>query len=357
MNITYNSPINSTGYGVASLNILKELSNLSNISLFPIGSPSVTNQTDYDIVKSLLDTNISNLDVKAPTIKIWHQFDLLSRIGNGLYFAYPIFELDTFNDYEKKNLKVPDHIFVSSEWAKNIVIENEIVDSPVSVVPLGVDRNIFNETIPTTRNDNKYVFLNMGKWEIRKGHDILLDLFNKAFPTETDVELWILASEKTNGYSNENELKEWKNFYASDRVKIFSGFDTQQEIAQLIANADCGIFPSRAEGWNLELLESMSMGKPVISTNFSAHTEFCDSDNCYLVNIDQKEPAYDGKAFQKQGNWAKIGTDQKDQFIEHMRNVYRNRIIFNSNGIKTSLKYSWKNSAQTIIDILNRSGV
>jgi glycosyltransferase involved in cell wall biosynthesis len=112
--------------------------------------------------------------------------------------------------------------------------------------------------------------------------------------------------------------------------------------------ADCGIFPSRAEGWNLELLEMMSLGKPVITTNYASHTEFCTKDNAYLVDITEKEEAYDGKWFNGEGNWAKIDQSHKDQFIEYMKYVYTNKINTNKIGIETAEKYNWKNTANCI---------
>lgn len=347
MKINYSSPVNKTGYGIASLNILKELDKISDITYYPIGQPSVNNKDDHDFVLSLLKKRMGP-DINAPNFKIWHQFDLLEHMGKGKYIAYPFFELDTFNDYEKINLAVPDHICVSSKWGQSILLENGI-SLPSSVVPLGVDRNIFNDELGKTRSDSKYVFLNIGKWEVRKSHDILFYIFDQAFPDQKDVELWILASEQTNSYSSVDDLNKWKAMYNSDRIKLFSGFNTQEEIAQLIANADCGLYPSRAEGWNLELLETMSMGKPTIATNYSAHTEFCTSDNCYLVNIDETEKAFDGKAFQGQGNWAKLGKNQIDNIIEHMRFVYNNKINTNLNGIETAKKYSWSNSAHSVL--------
>jgi glycosyltransferase involved in cell wall biosynthesis len=347
MNINLNIPINNTGYGIASLNIFKELYSQSTIALFPIGQPSVDNESDYKAVTECLNNRYS-IDINAPTIKIWHQFDLLTKIGKGQYFAYPFFELDKFNNYEIINMSVPDCLFVSSNWAKNVILDNGI-KTPTKVIPLGVNRNIFNDQIPSTRTDNKYVFLNIGKWEIRKGHDILLKLFETAFPNNDDVELWIVASEKTNNYSKSDELYQWKTMYNNPRIKLFPGFDTQFEIASLIANSNCGIYPSRAEGWNLELLEMMSMNKPVIATNYSAHTEFCNKNNCYLVDIEETELAYDGKAFNKQGSWAKIGQKQFDNIVDHMRYVYNNRVTSNAPGLETAKLYSWSNTRNQIL--------
>ena len=347
MNINYYSPINSTGYGIASLNILKSLHKNNQVSYFPIGEPSVDNQQDYDTVLSLF-RNADAADVSAPCIKIWHQFDLMQRIGRGQYYAYPFFELDQFNDREKLHMSVPDHLFVSSKWAEEVVKNNNI-KTKTSVVPLGVDTSVFDYTKYSKQQTEKYIFLNIGKWEIRKGHDILLQLFNDAFPNNENVELWILASESTNGYSNEKELYQWKNMYKSDRIRLFNGAKTHHDIANLISQCDCGIYPSRAEGWNLELLETMAMNKPAIATNYSAHTEFCNSDNCYLVDIDEKEKALDGKAFRGQGNWAKIGQKQIDDIISHMRYVYKNNINTNLNGLKTAELFSWDNSASHIV--------
>jgi glycosyltransferase involved in cell wall biosynthesis len=357
MNITLSAPINNTGYGVASMNILKGLVSLNNrVNLFPMGNPQVTNEEDKNIVEQCIKDRLDLLDINAPYIKIWHQFDLLSRIGRGKYFGFPFFELDTLNSFEIKNLNVPDAIIVASSWAKE-VIKNSNISVPTYVVPLGVDTKIFNYLgdFPKLdfKNSDKYVFLNIGKWEVRKGHDILLELFNAAFPDEQDVELWILASENTNAYSNKEELAVWKNMYSVPRVRLFNGADTHFDIATLINSCDCGIYPSRAEGWNLELLETMAMNKPVIATDYSAHTEFCNRDNAFLADISDTEKAYDGKAFQGQGNWAKIDQKAKNQIVEYMRYLYKNRINTNKYGIETAKNYSWANAAEKLLGCIS----
>jgi glycosyltransferase involved in cell wall biosynthesis len=116
-----------------------------------------------------------------------------------------------------------------------------------------------------------------------------------------------------------------------------------------MSNIDCGVFPSRAEGWNLELLECMSCGKQVITTNYSAHTEFCNQDNSHLVSISEKELAYDGKWFQgQQGFWAKINQEAQDSFIEYMRHVHNNKSL-NIHGIETGKKFTWSNSTEKMV--------
>ena len=120
------------------------------------------------------------------------------------------------------------------------------------------------------------------------------------------------------------------------------------DLASVIDQADCGIYLSRGEGWNNEVMETMAMNKPVILTNYSAHTEYANSENSYLVQTSETEKAQDGIWFHGQGNWATLGVDQIEQSINHMRNVYKNNIRTNANGLKTAEKYTWQNTVDQI---------
>jgi glycosyltransferase involved in cell wall biosynthesis len=352
------SPIGYTGYGVVGWNIAKMLNQIGiDTTVFPINIQrfSGAQQMDSESDTLLLDKLINKpCNKKATCIKVWHQFDMAERIGCGKYIGFPFFELTKFNPREKNHLSIPDELVVSSEWAKKVILDNGI-NQAVSVVPLGVDPNIFTLKSYEYKDSEPYVFLSVGKWEIRKGHDILYEIFNNTFRPEDNVELWICASSSLQCFS-QKELTEWHEYYQSgplkDKIKIISRLPKQSDVSELMNKANCGIFMSRAEGWNLELLEMMSLGKPVITTNYSAHTEFCNKDNAYLIDIDELEPAFDGKWFHGFGEWAKIGDKQKKQAIEYMRYVYENKITQNITGIETGQKYTWKNSCEKIIQCI-----
>ena len=91
------------------------------------------------------------------------------------------------------------------------------------------------------------------------------------------------------------------------------------------------------------------MNKPVIVTNYSAHTEYCTSKNSYLVDITELETAIDNKWFDGTGNWAKIGQKEKDQIIEYMRYVFTNKINTNLDGLETAKLFTWENSAKQML--------
>ncbi len=347
-NLNVNCPINGTGYGVTSTNIVKSLVDLGiNVNLFPIGSAQV-NEADQNIIRDTIN-NAAFFDYYAPCLKIWHQHDLASKVGSGDYYVFPFFEIDTLTKQEIHNINYADSIFVASEWAKQILINNHITQ-PIFVAPLGVDTKVFSIKNRIKLENDKYIFFHIGKWEKRKSQDFLIQAFDIAFDMNDNVELRLLPH---NPFLKKEELAEWigivRNSKLRDKIRIYDRLPTQYHVAEFIDQSDCGVFLSRAEGWNNEIIESMAMNKPIITTFYSAHTEYCDENNSYLVNIDDLEPAIDNKWFDGSGNWAKLGSNQLEQSVEYMRFVYKNNIRTNLNGLNTANKYSW-NRTVSIID-------
>jgi len=351
------APINQLGYGVAGWNITKELSKITDIALWNIGNIYASSQEDANIINRATQ-NAHFFDYNAPCLKIWHQHDMAQFVGKGERVGFPIFELDEFSDLEKHQLSSLDRIFVCSHWAKNVILENIDIDtSKVNVIPLGVNSEIFRP-IQKTNNSENTIFFNCGKWEIRKGHDILVKIFNQAFTPDDKVELWMMTN---NPFFSKEEDETWKNMYLNStmgkQIKFIDRVNTHEEVYNIMSQTDCGIFPSRAEGWNLELLEMLACGKEVITTNYSAHTEFCNEKNAKLVEIENKEIAFDGKWFHGTcGKWANISDKEIDCFISHLRITHQkkqsNTLNINQNGVDTAQNFSWHNSALKIKEIL-----
>lgn len=348
------SPINQLGYGLAGLNICKELDNIEPVSLWPIGNPSVTTQEDFERVTDMVN-NSKKPDFYAPCIRIWHQHDMSQFVGNNIKIGFPIFELDNFNEIELHHLNSLDRIFVCSEWARQVIIDRvNISPDKVNVIPLGVDSNIFKKKEVDIQDSNDTIFFNCGKWEVRKGHDIISEAFCKAFTEKDNVQLWMMCQNPFNSPSEESRWKDrYKSCPLSSKIRLLDRVETQDEVYNIMSSTTCGVFPARAEGWNLELLEMMACNKPVITTNYSAHTEFCTEDNSFLVPIDEEEMAYDGKWFNGEvGKWARLGDRQVSKLAEHMKFVHENSIKTNPQGVETAKSYSWRNSAKKIREVL-----
>lgn len=358
--LNYLAPINDLSYGIVGGNLLVAMSRKVGVTLFPI-SLSTTNR-NFEKVANEAIQNQANFYSSAPSLRLWHQFDLAQHVGHGLHANYSIFETNKFTDREARHIQSSDIFFVCSKWFKNTTLE-QLPNLDVCVAPLGVDRQIFCED---DRADKSWTtFLNVGKWEYRKGHDVLIEAFNKAFEPTDRVRLWMsthnifLEPSRNDGVDGN---KEWEKSYLNTKmgnnISFVQRTSTQEGLANTMRSVDCGIFPSRSEGWNLPLLELMSCGKHVIATNFSAHTEFCNTNNCFLVEISKKEEAWDGIWFKGGvGTWADVSTDDTiDQMVEHMRHVHKLKqsdlLSINQFGIETAKEFSWDNTAQQILKVL-----
>ena len=346
-------PINGTGYGITSTNIALALDNLGvDVGLFIIGQGVLLQDPDQKQIMLKMLNRGRHYDPKEPCLKIWHQHDLAPRVVTGPYYALPFFEIDKLHDFETHGLNNTDGVLTASEWSKK-VLEDNGVKRPIHVCPLGVDRNIFNDDNKIKISNEKYIFLHVGKWEIRKGQDFLLEAFGKAFTPNDNVELWLVPH---NPFLSPNETNKFLNLVnknpLAEKIKVYNRLPTQKDLCEVMSSANCGIFMSRAEGWNNEIPEMMSLNKPIITTNYSAHTEYCTSDNSFLVDIDETEPANDGKWFHGFGNWAKLGSRQLEQTIEYMKFVYNNEVTTNEGGVLTAKKYSWENTASVIKNTL-----
>ena len=196
--------------------------------------------------------------------------------------------------------------------------------------------------------------MNNGKWDWRKGHDFLLQAFCNAFTPRDNVILKLFCRHQ--GLTHEANDSWARLFLGSNigtKVRLVPRLATQNEVAAELADCDCGVFPARAEGWNLGLLECMSVGLSVIATNYSAHTEFVEPANCRLVEIDETEPARTGEMVWGHGNWAKLGPSQMEQMVHHLREVHRLKqeggLPRNSAGIATAKEFTWRRTAEAVL--------
>ena len=351
MKLNIQCPINTLSYGYVSSYFIKELLKKQyDIRHINIGQPD----PDENIAPFIKDA-ISRWDFfnDAPCLKIWHQHDLYSFTGKGPSIGFPIFELEEFNPLETHSLGYPDFLITCSEWGRQALINNNPSRWETShVVPLGYDDDIF-KPIGLPPQDTT-VFGNFGKFEVRKGHDVLIEAFNKAFGKNDDVKLLMMPH---NMFLSQEETNHWlKLYYQSklgDKIEFVNRVKTQEMAYNIMSNVHCGIFPARAEGWNLEALELLASGRHLIITNCTGHTEFCNKDNSRLIEMESGfETASDGKFFNGQGRWRSIKDNEIDQMVNHMREVHRlhqdGLLKINTGGIDSVKKFTWSNVTDTL---------
>jgi glycosyltransferase involved in cell wall biosynthesis len=87
-------------------------------------------------------------------------------------------------------------------------------------------------------------------------------------------------------------------------VRFLDGYMQREEIAGLLATADCYVSPHRSEGFGLTMLESMALGKPVIATAYSGNMDFMTDANSFLVPYSLRPLERDYGPYMRGAMWA-----------------------------------------------------
>lgn len=129
----------------------------------------------------------------------------------------------------------------------------------------------------TARTAGTTDFLFVGKWEERKGLDILLDAFSAAF-TATDNTRLILKTKPFNEVAGDHHvIRRQLSQRVSPKAAPIVLYDhhlKRRELLALYQQSACFIAPSRGEGWGRGTVEALLTGLPVITTNWGGSTEF-----------------------------------------------------------------------------------
>jgi glycosyltransferase involved in cell wall biosynthesis len=355
MDLNLICPVNTLGYGVVGLNLLKALSQHHSVAWWPRGSTECSFQ-DKPLLQRCRDA-AAFYNGRAPSLRIASAGALDQHVGKGVHAALPVFELDSFTGRELHQLQQQDVLFTPSQWSASVFRSNGLPAQRLCVVPFGVDASLL-ASAPEANASATTVFLNVGKWEVRKGHPELLEAFNRAFTSADDVRLILHpANPFLSAAENAKWNAQWESSPLRDKITVVAErFPSQRKVFDLMRKADCGVFPSRAEGWNLPLAEMLALGKSCIATLYGAHTEFCTADNCLPILVDELEEAQDGKWFVGQGRWGKFGPKQVDQLVEHLRYVHcckRNGLVLHRAAIQDSMRpFTWERTAALIVDRL-----
>ena len=122
--------------------------------------------------------------------------------------------------------------------------------------------------IPEMEVTSKDYFLYMGNLEKRKGVDILLDAYEKYVRGGGNRELVIAG--KVRESEIEARLQE-----LTQRLPTLTylGYVDDETRTRLYRECGCFVFPSRAEGFGMPIIEAMQCGKPVIASNLGIFTE------------------------------------------------------------------------------------
>ena len=173
---------------------------------------------------------------------------------------------------ERVSAKGADHVIISNDLWLDRYKARTGANGNCSVFVNNVDAKIFHPRA-RTRNDGKLIIIFPGGLYWHQGLDIAIHAFQKIVAQLPQAEFHLYGD----GNMKENLVALAKDLGLHDRVRFFDWIPVQQ-MAEIMANADLGVVPKRAdsfgnEAYSTKIMEFMSLGVPVVvsSTKIDRH--------------------------------------------------------------------------------------
>jgi FkbM family methyltransferase len=130
-----------------------------------------------------------------------------------------------------------------------------------------------------------FTFLHVSSCFPRKGLDVLLAAFARAFRAADRVRLVIKGFPNPHNDAAERIARLQVADPAAPEIVLIDRDLDDAALLRLYAEADAMVLPSRGEGFNLPAAEAMAAGLPVIVTGHGGHMDFCDAATARLLRM------------------------------------------------------------------------
>jgi glycosyltransferase involved in cell wall biosynthesis len=282
--------------------------------------PDIVHGTDHFVYPNPKSRNIMTIHdltfVKYPDYVPTIVKTYLDRIKNCLKFTDAII---TFSENTKRDLvellKIdPDKIYITyqaSRYHKDYLTDQQIADLKISI----------------SYDFNKPYFLFVSTLEPRKNVIGLIDAFNY-LKQHYKIEHQLVLIGQT-GWKYQPILEAINQ--SPYRAEIHHlNYLTDDLVALFYSQAEAFIYPSFYEGFGLPVLEAMTLGAPVITSNTSSLPEVT-GDSALLIN-----------------------PNHSMELADAMLNLIRDRVLRDNlivKGKEQASKFSWEKTAQVTLNV------
>lgn len=273
----------------------------------------------------------------------------MSLVSGSFRVASTVWETSRIPEQELAHLEGIDQVWIPSQWGRSVLVDNGIDSDRIRVIPEGVDTaRFFPAPHDTSCTDSRpFRFLCVGKWEQRKGIDILLRAWCQAFLPHENVELAL--------HCHNPHLPNFQLEKALDALKLPPHAPIlpshpchDHRMGDVYRNSDAFVLPTRGEGWGLPVIEAMACGLPVVVTNYSAPLEYANSTNAFLIDVEQMVPVNDHHHFDADTDFGKWAQPDREHLAQLLRYVYENREEASHRGQQAardaSENWTWRQS-------------
>jgi len=367
------------GWGVCGKYLTRELARHAPVVLFtePFTAEQIGDELDYRFLKAVsvapgdyLGSDQGRLPHPVlQALTDHHLAPMLPGVRGTRTVGYTFFEhsLLATHDVEQAR-RACDVIVAGSSWCCEVLRQHG-VDNTCTILQ-GIDETIFNMHANDKRYfDDHFVIFSGGKFELRKGQDLVIKAFQIFHERHKDV---LLVNAWFNHWSFSMQtmaasphiicqLGTGEYCTAMNALLAANGIDLSRVItlppkaniamAHIYKNTDCGLFPNRCEGGsNLVLMEYMACGKPAIVSHTSGHRDVADASNALLLH--ELRPMSIEQAGEIVAVWEEPSLEE---MLAQLEWAYQHRDALRTLGTAagTSMaRLTWRAAAQQFYDLL-----
>ncbi|MGE3361591.1 MAG: glycosyltransferase [Acidimicrobiia bacterium] len=219
-----------------------------------------------------------------------------------------------------------DEVWCYTSWVRDCYLRSGIPADRLRVLPIGVDATRFRSDgagFPLrTRASVRLLFV--GGLIHRKGIDVLLDAYGRAFSADDDVCLVVKSFGADGVYRHSPGAALLREALARPDGPEIDWIDRdldQAEMAALYRSCDVLVHPYRGEGFGMPIAEAMASGLPVVVTDDGAARDFCDETVALLVRSRRVAipPGSGDLPSSSAGYW--FAEPDVDSLVAHLRRI------------------------------------
>ena len=255
--------------------------------------------------------------------------------GHRAYVGFTMFETDRIPDSWVRPLNDMDEVWVPSEFNRRTFANSGVDAGKIFVTPSGLDTELYRPgqqepwPIPEKRG---FSFLSVFDWTYRKGWDILLNAYLRAFKPGDDVSLVIRTYRGGESQSSirarvEAHLRsQGRSWATSPHIILLEQHVPAAQLPALYEACDAFVLPSRGEGWGIPFMEAMALERAVIGPNWGGSLAFMRPEHTYLLPVEEVEVAEPGwndagaTFFFKGHRWGEPSTEALTQVLRTVAN-------------------------------------
>jgi glycosyltransferase involved in cell wall biosynthesis len=368
------------GWGVCGKYLTRELARLSPVVLHtePFTAEHIGDDLDYLFLKGV-SAPLSDI-VDSPQTQLPHPvlqavtdhrlMPMAPGVRGTRTIGYTFFEHSLIAAHHIEQARqFFDVIVTGSSWCREVLSQHGLGNT--CTILQGVDETIFNPYANHKHYfEDHFVIFSGGKFELRKGQDLVIRAFQIFHERHKDVLLvnswfnhWSFSMQTMAASPHINYQLGGEDYCtAMNKLLVANGIDINRVItlppkaniamARIYKNTDCGLFPNRCEGGsNLVLMEYMACGKPAIVSNTSGHRDVANATNALLLH--DLAPVSVAQDEEIVAVWDEASLDE---ILAQLEWAYAHRETLQTLGTaagESMESYTWQATARQFYDLLS----